>query len=187
MKAKYPSHDPAYQKRYRSNPEYKRKALAYKRKKYAEDPRVREKAAERARLYYEKNKDAIKAKSRTWDKNNRARKNALKKQYYYGNLKSEQEKRRVYMAIQRIEGSAQKRQRDWRANNRAHANELTRKHHRKMIKGLSDTYVKTLIKRRYHIKNPTSEEIEHRRAIISAKRLKQFFQLHQAAEILCKP
>ncbi len=136
--------------------------------------------------YYLKNKVRIKARTKAWRIANRDRVLASRRIRYFEDHDRKKAKGRQYSARRRASGKAGQALRKWRANNRDRTNHLTAAHHARMIRGLTDTYVRMILRRNHGIVSPTPEQIENRRGIIAAKRVSRTMRLIHGATKLCK-
>ncbi len=138
----------------------------------------------KAHEYYEKNKALIKARSKAWRENNHERHLAQRRINYFEQHELKKAKGREYARRRRVSGTQKKAQIDWRAKNPERVKALTRGHHHRMIRKLTDTYIRTLLRKK-GINHPSPDQISHRRGIIAAKRSTRFVQAQNIAEAIC--
>jgi hypothetical protein len=139
--------------------------------------------AERKHNYYVAHKD----KYRGYDLKRRAHPDYLsrKRDERNKNLARYRLKGRHHAALRRKTGQARLVNLAWCQANRDRVRQYNRKNHKKASVNLTDSYLRMLLKR-YGVANPTQEQIEQRRAIISAKRASRQFTLIHKTNLLCK-
>lgn len=191
MAEKCPSEQPAYRKAYRERKSLDASWLANdrdKKKRAAKLYYAANRAAikRRAQIYYLKNKEKIKATVDKYRINNPDKIKALKRKCYYKDIERSRARQRELQRQYRERDPARFRAyvKRWRANNPGKDRMLHRAWMSKQTRLLTDVYVRSLLRGRYGIKNPTKSEIEHRRSIIMLKRHQKWARLANASHLI---
>lgn len=135
------------------------------------------------RRYYLRNREKIIASVAIYNRANRDRKNASKRKRYRERHDHFLAKSRTYSATRRSTGKQNVYQRRYRSGHRESTNAYSRQYHTVMTRNLTDAYITQLLRR--HGIPASQKNIQHRRAVIAAKRMAKFAQITQAAIALC--